>query len=227
MGKAKISKEEAENIVKRCSSIADFCRAVGWEPKGDNYKTFHKYVLEYGLDTSHFSGQKSNIGNKNNKAFEKSVKEYVKSKSVRSSTLLKKLINEGIKERRCECCKNTEWLGEEIPLEIHHKDGNHFNNDIGNILVLCPNCHAKTDTYRGRKNKKKNLYFCKQCGKEITKWSKSMLCQECSHKSQRKVERPSCEVLKSNLENNTVSAVAKMYGVSFQTIKKWAKKYGI
>ena len=40
----KITKEYAEEIIKECYSIADFCRMVGWKPQGDNYKIFHKYA---------------------------------------------------------------------------------------------------------------------------------------------------------------------------------------
>ena len=94
MGKKKLNKEELEKIVKKCYSIADFCREMGWQPRGGNYNTFHRYVKEYDLDTSHFTGQKSNIGNKNNSNKPLTVNEYLKSKCVRGKTLLKKLINE-------------------------------------------------------------------------------------------------------------------------------------
>jgi 5-methylcytosine-specific restriction endonuclease McrA len=29
-----------------------------------------------------------------------------------------------------------------LPLELHHKDRNHFNNDLNNLQILCPNCHS-------------------------------------------------------------------------------------
>ena len=32
-------------------------------------------------------------------------------------------------------------------LQIHHKDGDSSNNTEENLQVLCPNCHAMTDTY--------------------------------------------------------------------------------
>lgn len=32
-------------------------------------------------------------------------------------------------------------------LQIHHIDGNSSNNKEDNLTVLCPNCHAMTDTY--------------------------------------------------------------------------------
>lgn len=50
----------------------------------------------------------------------------------------------------CECCNNSTWLDEPIPLELEHCDGDNKNNTKENLLLLCPNCHAKTRYYRGR-----------------------------------------------------------------------------
>lgn len=36
-----------------------------------------------------------------------------------------------------------------VPLECHHKDGNHKNNREENLSLLCPNCHSLTSTYKG------------------------------------------------------------------------------
>ncbi|MBR4231326.1 MAG: HNH endonuclease [Bacilli bacterium] len=52
-----------------------------------------------------------------------------------------------------------------IPLEIDHIDGNYLNNSESNLILLCPNCHSLTSTYKGanrgkgRKDRKKySLY---------------------------------------------------------------------
>ncbi len=48
-----------------------------------------------------------------------------------------------------------------IPLEIEHIDGNYKNNKENNLILLCPNCHSLTPTYKGanlnhgRKSRKK------------------------------------------------------------------------
>ena len=36
-----------------------------------------------------------------------------------------------------------------IPLEIEHIDGNALNNKEENLILICPNCHSLTATYRG------------------------------------------------------------------------------
>ena len=36
-----------------------------------------------------------------------------------------------------------------VPLEIDHIDGNYLNNNESNLILLCPNCHSLTKTYKG------------------------------------------------------------------------------
>ena len=61
---------------------------------------------------------------------------------------IKILISE--RGNKCECCGQSIWLNHNIPLEIHHIDGDKLNNSRDNLVLLCPNCHALTDNYRGR-----------------------------------------------------------------------------
>ena len=96
-------------------------------------------------------------GNKGGKGYSKSNSRYMaleeylaNSVDIQSNKVRIKLLKEGYKEHRCEHCGLTTWLNQPIPLELHHKDGNHKNNSLDNYELLCPNCHAFTDSYRGK-----------------------------------------------------------------------------
>jgi DNA-binding CsgD family transcriptional regulator len=61
-----------------------------------------------------------------------------------------RLIKEGLKQNRCERCGLGEWRGNVLSLALHHVNGDRLDNRLGNLELLCPNCHSQTDTYSGR-----------------------------------------------------------------------------
>jgi hypothetical protein len=54
------------------------------------------------------------------------------------------------RERKCEVCGIRQWMGKPAPVELDHRDGNPENNELSNLRLICPNCHAQTETYKGR-----------------------------------------------------------------------------
>ena len=230
--------EEFKNAVQGSYSIAQALTKLGVSPKGGNYRVFKKFEKLYAIDTSHFTGQGHLKGKTHNFNTIPLDEILVKDYEYSSNKLRKRLISEGIKEYKCECCGLNEWLGEPIPLELDHIDGDHYNNILENLKILCPNCHAKTPTYRG-KNKKskksetirtkterirtKKVYNCLSCNTELSGKCKTNLCVSCYSKSQRRVERPPIEQLLREVQESSYVAVGKKYGVSDNTIRKWLK----
>lgn len=147
----KRTKEEYLEAIKASKSIAQVCRVLGLKCAGGNYKTINDFIKENNVDTTHFTGKGWNVGLKFNPNPPKSLDEIlVENSKYQSYKLKNKLLENGLKEHRCECCGNTEWNGKPIPLEVHHINGDNTDNRIENIQILCPNCHAQTDNYRGR-----------------------------------------------------------------------------
>lgn len=147
----KRTKEEYEAAVSNSRSIASVCRFLGIKPTGGNYRIVHRAIEEFGLDISHFTGQGWNVGLKYNPKKVTDISEIlIEGSFYQSYKLKRRLLKEGLKERKCECCGLSQWQGMDIPLELHHVNGDNCDNRIENLRLLCPNCHALTDNYRGR-----------------------------------------------------------------------------
>lgn len=69
--------------------------------------------------------------------------EHAKHDKIRKRIILEQ------RGHRCERCGLTEWMGEPVPIELDHIDGNSDNNTAENLRLICPNCHAQTSTYKG------------------------------------------------------------------------------
>lgn len=50
----------------------------------------------------------------------------------------------------CFVCGLSEWNNQQIPICIDHINGNYADHNISNVRLICPNCDAQTDTYKGR-----------------------------------------------------------------------------
>lgn len=59
---------------------------------------------------------------------------------------------------KCGRCKKEINEANGRKYHIHHIDGNIYNNDISNLIILCPSCHMKTHQENGTYPKK---YRCK------------------------------------------------------------------
>lgn len=138
----KFTQQEIEEFVKESFSYAMLAEKLGYCMTSGSYlSTMKSMITELNLDISHFIGQG---WNKNNFDYERFRNGIV----IKTSHALKALVS--LRGHRCENCKCDEWMGRLIPLEIHHKDGDSLNNEMDNLSLLCPNCHALTDNYRGK-----------------------------------------------------------------------------
>lgn len=229
------NKNELEELIRTSKSYAQVLRKMNITPAGGNYHTLKNKIKEYKISTDHFTGMGWNVGLKFKPTKPLPIEEFLKKDRPCSSHHLKsRLIKEGLKEWRCEQCLNTEWLNKPIPIELEHSDGDHNNNELSNLKILCPNCHAQTSHYRGRASRSSTKYarmrkqvdpnLCIDCLKIIS--SSAKRCKSCTGKKQpTKINWPSNEELLIMIKKSNYTAVAKELGVSDNALRKRIKNH--
>ncbi len=142
---------QLEEAIRCSQSIRQVMTKIGLVEAGGNYQSIAKRIKNLNLDISHFRGQGWRKGFSKPPRSSKPLSEILEANTVyRSSLLRKRLISEGYKPHRCEKCGKSKWLGKLIALELHHKNGDKLDNRLENLQLFCPNCHALTESYRGK-----------------------------------------------------------------------------
>lgn len=235
-------KEVLEKVIGESYSFAEALRKIGLRDCGSNFKTIKKYVEGYNIDTSHFRGQTWNkgMGNTDYAAHNKLEDILKENTNFKSDTLKYRLVKEGLKQWKCEKCGNEgTWEGGELVLELHHINGNHYDNRLENLQILCPNCHSQTNNFRTKrcakiiKPKERAFYICKcdYCGKEFisNKKNKRFCCREHYNEFLSKKQNfISKEILEKQMINCTsISDLANSLKTTRTTIRKYLQDYGL
>ena len=125
--------DDLKKIVSESKSYREVAMKIGYSSNGGNSIAAIKQMIEhYSLDCSHFRG----------KTWKKSffdLSRFRYGTAIKSSNML--LALSAIRGRCCENCGRTTWFNEDIPLEVHHIDGDCLNNELCNLKLLCRNCH--------------------------------------------------------------------------------------
>ena len=249
---------ELQKILNESSSYKEALRKLEMCDHGNNYKTLKKVISEYNLDLSKISENRRKLNKKLLMNLNKKHTAILDEILVENSTytngynLKNKLFEANLKEKVCECCGLSEWLGKPIALQLHHRNGVHNDNRIENLEIICPNCHAFTDTFAGKninhsKQKKKEkkikvaktgisedgqrLYdgygnykiLCPVCNENYMN-KEAKMCRVCYDKERLK-PKISKEELFEIMKNNTYYFAADLLGVDKDTVSRWHKYY--
>ena len=150
--KRRWSEAQLNSAVKNSKSYRQVLNKLGLKEAGGNYQQIKKYIKEYNFDISHFTGKVWNKGLRGIGKPRLSLESIlVKNSYYQSFKLKKRLFIAGIKKQECEECgwakKNSDGY---LPLELDHINGDHNDNRLENLRVLCPNCHSLKPNHRGR-----------------------------------------------------------------------------
>ncbi|GEM_PF-663278 len=166
-----MEKDEVERLIEEHPSIRSISRATGL-----SYTATRYWIKRYGLKTKGLSSRMKRKPKSPCKNCGNPVKEnpnvYCSQTCMFQFWRRRQIENEpdkaGIRLRKnylidcrgyaCEVCGIREWMGQAAPIELDHKDGHPLNNELNNLQLICPNCHAQTKTYKGR-NKGNGRYI--------------------------------------------------------------------
>ena len=158
----KYTKEMLSEICATSYSYDEVLRKSGRKMGGGTVATLKKKIQEYNIDISHFTGQgwngHSNTDVKVNREKYSLEEVFCKNSPVTQKVLRGYVERHQVLEYKCvQCGCSGHWQDGEIALEIDHIDGDNTNNEIDNLRYLCPNCHALTETYRGKNKALKSV----------------------------------------------------------------------
>ncbi|MEK7611882.1 MAG: HNH endonuclease [Patescibacteria group bacterium] len=148
---------QLKNAVKSSKSFRQILVKLNLRDAGGNYAQIKRYIKEYNLNISHFTGKAWNKGLRGiGKPIIPLEKILVKNSLFQSFKLKKRLFSVKLKPEYCEQCNWAEKTQDGyLPLELDHINGDRTDNRLENLRVLCPNCHSLTPRHRGRGGRKK------------------------------------------------------------------------
>ena len=226
---SKYSIKEIQELANNCSSFRQLAEKLGYSMNGGTSSTtVKKYCEYYNINTEHFTNLPKGQIKRNPKNI------FIKNSTANQSTLRRWYEKGKYTEYKCAICGlEPFWNGKELTLTLDHINGDNRDDRLKNLRWVCPNCDRQLDTFCSKnmnydiRKKKKQINYCKNCGKEIS--TDSEFCIKCYGLSIRKVERPTADDLQHILKENNgnFTKVGQLFDVTDNTIRKWCKSYNL
>jgi len=224
------TKEQVELALKDAKTIKEFLVNLGMKINNGNYRQAQRITAEFGLELPKFD-----YSNATHHLIVKNTipdSEFFSEGVLRTGPSLKKrLIKDHGLEDKCYgegCSVTNTWLGKKITIQVDHIDGNKFNNKVDNLRLLCPNCHAQTDTYGNNLSSVTVRYNYCSCGVRISRTSlKCNKCENAQRLNRGSSTYPPIEELIEMIRNSSFLAVGKELGVSDNAVRKYLQRRGV
>ncbi|MEU8436940.1 HNH endonuclease [Streptomyces sp. NPDC029216] len=147
------TEERLRELVAASTSVKEVVARLGISQVGGNQTHISRRIAALGIDTSHF--QTSRRARPKGSLGPMLALRSPEDGRVPGERLRRALLDSGVPEKCAECGVGVEWNGRPLRHEVDHVSGDWWDNRPENLRLLCPNCHAATDTYRGRRKRRR------------------------------------------------------------------------
>ncbi|MFJ3792028.1 HNH endonuclease [Kitasatospora sp. NPDC090091] len=152
------TREVLTEAVSACQSVAGVVRHLNQRQAGGTQAHIGRRIKALGIDTSHFTGQAHSRGKRGPTRIpaERLLTRRPREAKRLPGARIRQALAELGRPELCEGCgTGPEWQGRPLTLEVDHISGDWSDNRPGNLRLLCPNCHAVTETYCGRNRRRR------------------------------------------------------------------------
>lgn len=234
----KFTVDQVKEIIAQSQSISQALRLMGHSPhSGAQHMLLKQFCKSHNIDTSHFRRRSTRYTDE----------EIFQEHSVASQTTLHRRAKQ-LPERfpyKCAICGLIPfWNNMELELILDHINGVTDDARYENLRWVCPNCNHQLPTFGSRnyKRKPRQIKYCVRCGATLYHRNASGLCANCikaagGHTGAQKKHDDAVkrraelgitrEVLKDCIRTESFTQIAKRYSVTFNTIRRWCKTYGL
>jgi hypothetical protein len=251
--KRKYTRDLLATAVRLSVSVAGVIRLLGLRQAGGTQTLVSRRILEYGLDTSHFTGKSTNRGPGHKGPITLPpdkilVKRFTGTRRP-AVQLRRAMVKSGIPFSCTTCGVGSTWCNRELKLQVNHRNRDWLDDRLENLEFLCPNCHSQTEGWcnsKGgaelfstalqgrlrRKRKSANVGMA-----DIESLGLSALNERVGSSPSLRTRTslvqpckgcwPSVEELARMVMDNPVTKVARLIGVSDVAVKKRCRRLGV
>ncbi len=150
-----LNEEVLRRAAAESTSLVGVIRKLGLEESNSNVRRVRRALDVHAVDTTHFARRAWRAPDPRPSRLTMPSKILCQrppgSARVGLERLRRALIATGVAEKCAGCGLAGEWQNRPLGLEVDHVNGDRHDNRPENLRLLCPNCHATTQTYCRKK----------------------------------------------------------------------------